>query len=99
MTGPTPPSLDPMFVWVEMSRRTDDLSRRLDHMDQTGTRGVDGLRTEVRQLATDLGEHEKQHAAAAAQQRTFRQWAIGLTTAGILALLGNPFLVLFLTHH
>lgn len=90
-------TIDPMFVWVEMTRRTDALSTRLDHIDASGTRGVDGLRAEVRALAADLVEHEKQHAQAAADQRTFRRWAIGLVTAGIAAMLSNPFLVLVLT--
>ena len=89
--------LDPMFIWVEMNRRVDDLSARLDRMDENGTRGVDGLRIEVRELRVDLNAHEDLHRKSAEEQATARRWFVGLAVSGVLALLANPLLVLWLT--
>jgi hypothetical protein len=91
-------ALDPMFVWIELNRRVDALVGRVNGLDEHGSRGVDVLRVELAQLRKDLGDHEELHRQAEANQRTLRQWAIGLVIVGILALVSNPFLVYWLTH-
>jgi CHASE3 domain sensor protein len=116
VAGATPPAgPDPMFVWVELNRRVDSvrvdmeshvvaLETRIERMDMGGTRGVDGIRIELRELRADLNAHEEQHVKAAAaatvaaqQQESARRWFIGLAITGVLAVLANPLLVLVLT--
>lgn len=81
---------------MELNRRLDHLTGRVDHMDEKGTRGVDGLRVEVRELATDLARHEVKHEKASEDQRSFRRWIVGIIVAALLTVIANPFLVIWL---
>src|SRR5262245_12642788 len=78
--------LSPTFVWVELNRRMDMLSRTVDDLDKHGSRGVDGLRVEVGRLRSDLEEHEKNHKQAEQDQRTARRWLVGTVVSLIVPL-------------
>jgi hypothetical protein len=73
--------LSPTFVWIEMNRRIDALARRVDGLDEHGSRGINGLRTEVARLGHDLEEHERQHQAQVSEQRTARRFTLGAVIA------------------
>lgn len=69
---------------AELAADLDRTTGRLDRLDEHGSRGVEALRLELRQLRTDLEAHEGMHAQAAQDQRTARRWMIGLV-AGLIA--------------
>ena len=80
-----PVPLSPMFIWSELkaqaqdfTRRVDALGIRLDHLDQYGTRGVEALGAEVRQLRTDMEAHETLHDRQHTEQLSARRWFIGI---------------------
>jgi hypothetical protein len=73
--------LSPTFVWIETNRRIDALSLRVDALDEHGSRGVDGLRTEVARLGRDLEEHEREHQRSAVEQRASRRFTLGAVIA------------------
>jgi len=83
--------LSPTFVWIEMNRRVDALARRVDGLDEHGSRGINGLRTEVARLGLDLEEHEREHQRQAAEQRTARRF----TLAAVIALVTPLYPTLF----
>lgn len=97
MAPDLPPSapLSPTFVWVELNRRIDDNKRRLDALDEHGTRGVDSLKQEVVRLRSDLEGHEKLHQRQADDQRTSRRWFVGTTIALVTPL--YPLLIWLIT--
>ncbi len=77
-----------------MDRRIDESFKKLDNLDQYGSRGVEGLRAEVRSLRQDWIDHERQHERTA----TNLKWAIGLTIGSVIAMVG-PLYPLLLGHH
>lgn len=87
--------LSVMFVWMELNRRVDAIVRRLEQLDEHGTRGVDALKGEVRQLGKDMSEHEKAHQRTADQQQTNRRWMIGTLIALVTPL--YPLLIWLIT--
>jgi hypothetical protein len=60
-----------------------ELSQRITHLDEHGSRGVDALRTQFATLQRDLTEHEQLHAEQARQQLTARRFMIG-TVVGLV---------------
>ena len=98
----TEPHLSSAFVWMETNRRLDSaiaeskaalllLTARLERLDEHGSRGVDLLRVEVKNLREDMTTHEKTHEEAAEQareaakeQRIARRWLIGVVVALIV---------------
>jgi hypothetical protein len=89
MTSAAPPGgqdMSPMFVWMEINRRMDGVVRRIERLDEYGSRGVDGLRTEVARLRQDFGDHETAHEQARRDQVSGRRWLIGILIAVITPL-------------
>lgn len=78
-------------------REFERLERRVDHLDQTGTRGVGVLTERVADLAKDVAKlealmeaHERQHEQDRQERAAGRRWLIGTIAAmssGILALI------------
>ncbi len=95
---PKPVAQSDFLLWREVDRldkRIDDTGKRLDSLDQFGTRGIDGLRAEVRSLREDWNMHEAQH-----QQTTANiKWAIGLTIGAVVAAVGPLYPVLLYRLH
>lgn len=82
----TPLEMSTTFVWMEINRRVDSLSHRVDRLDEHGTRGVDALRTEVARLRTDFVDHETSHEKARLEAVSGRRWLIGILLAAIAPL-------------
>lgn len=86
-TSPAGPlGMSPDFVWMEINRRVDSLAHRVDRLDEHGTRGVERLASEVRQLRTDFLDHEGTHEAARKETVSARRWLIGITVAVVTPL-------------
>jgi hypothetical protein len=80
-----------------------DNARRLDVIDQAGTRGVGALSVQVAEVIKDvsdmrreLDEHGKQHQAEAAARQSGRRWLVGSAIALVAAVEGP---LLFLVTH
>lgn len=76
-----PPLLSPTFVWVEVNRRIDAITHRVDALDSHGSRGVDSLRLELGRLREDLEGHERSHERQTAEQRSSRRFTLGTIVA------------------
>jgi hypothetical protein len=84
----SPPGLEmsPAFVWMEINRRVDVLTHKLERLDEHGTRGVDALRNDVARLRQDYAEHEASHKTARDDQVSGRRWLVGIFIATITPL-------------
>lgn len=71
-----------------LERRVEDIFRRLEAIDQGGTRGVAVLQLQITDLSKDFAAHEEQHKIAEARRLSGRRWAIALTVAAIAAVDG-----------
>jgi DNA invertase Pin-like site-specific DNA recombinase len=69
-----------------LTRRMEAVDRRIDHLDEHGTRGVDALRAAFTTLQRDLADHEALHAEQARTQIASRRWLIGLVVGLITPL-------------
>ena len=83
-TPPGPGAGATLQMWRDIDRlerrveaAVSDLTRRLEHLDEHGSRGVDGLRQQFATLQRDLAEHEAMHAETSRQQVQARRWMIG----------------------
>ena len=80
----------------------DDLrmiTRRLDQIDATGTRGVAVLAVQVQELAKDWARHEQAHETERRERAAGRRWLIGMAVAAIAAIDGPIVTVLLAVHH
>jgi hypothetical protein len=95
--------LDQLTGW--MTR----LERRIEELDQLGTRGMGAVVTQIAGLAQDLGEvageqraaqddHRRQHDREQSQRASGRRWLITLGVTNAVAVLG-PWLTVILTRH
>lgn len=95
---PRPSATDPNFLlWREvdrLDRRIDAGERRMEQMDQTGTRGVAALQQQVAGLAADIREHETKHEEERREMARHRQWLIGIVVTVLLALVGPLYPIL-----
>jgi hypothetical protein len=87
----TPVTLDPVVLAREiyhLERRIDGAERRIEQIDETGTRGVIGLTVQLTELTKDIGriESELQRLQTKATASA-RYWLT--TTLAILALLAT----------
>lgn len=71
-----------------LAERVSENARRLDTIDQGGTRGVAVVQLQITELAKDFAKHEEQHTAAEARRLSGRRWAIALGVAAIAAIDG-----------
>lgn len=78
----------------EPASRNDlrDLARRVDMLDEHGTRGVGVLAVQVQEIAKDvarletqLAEHAKEHQRAERDRIAGRRWLIGAVIGAIAA--------------
>jgi hypothetical protein len=99
--GPRPATTDPNFLlWREvdrLDRRSEALDRRIDLLDQNGSRGVTALKQAVEQLSSDLRTHEQQHADERRELVRNRQWLIGIVVTIMLFLVGPLYPILLLS--
>lgn len=101
MTHPSAPRpVDPadsnFLLWREVDRLERSIeanARRIDHLDEHGSRGVDALKTQIEQIRKDFLDHEDMHTEAARQAIEAarqavqaRRWTIGLLVALITPL-------------
>lgn len=71
-----------------LQQTVNELYRRLEAIDQGGTRGVAVLQLQITDLAKDFAGHEKLHEVAQSRALTGRRWAIALAVAAIAAIDG-----------
>lgn len=71
-----------------LARRVEDNARRIEAIDQGGTRGVAVLQLQLTDLAKDLAAHEQQHNQLEARRVSGRRWAIALAVAAVAAIDG-----------
>lgn len=93
-----PPSTTPQggadanfLLWREvdrLERSIESQARRMEHLDEHGSRGVDALKGKIEQIRKDFMDHETMHAEAARlaaeaarQAVQSRRWLIGVTIA------------------
>jgi hypothetical protein len=88
-----------------LREQVNDNARRIEAIDQGGTRGVAVLAVQVSELTKDVGqvqhqleEHHKEHEKEAKARVTARRWAIGLA-AGLFAAVESPLVTLLLSRH
>lgn len=99
MTTPEPPAT---------RYELDQLVRRVEAIDQGGTRGIGRMNEQITQLVRDfarvegeLSEHEKYHAQEARQRATDRRWRIGTTIVAfgvLITIMGLLVQIRFGTH-
>lgn len=72
------------------------IAHRIDSLDQTGTRGVGVVQTQLTELAKDMAglatrmdAHEQDHKTDAAERKTARRWLVTAVIAAF-ALLEGP---------
>jgi hypothetical protein len=105
---PSQQALDPTFVYFELGNKITALETRIekhsvqvdariDRMDAGGTRGVEAIRLELTKIRGDFEKHEERHQQDENERKTLRRWAVGLGLGAILALVSNPFLVLWVS--
>lgn len=88
-----------------LSKRVDDNSRRVDELDQTGTRGVGALAVQITEVIKDVSEmrqtlddHNKAHTAERRQLGIDRRWLV-MAIIAALALVETPVLYLVFSRH
>jgi hypothetical protein len=89
------------LLWREVDRLERSIEahgRRMEYLDEHGSRGVDALKGQIEQIRKDFLEHEGTHAESAKLAReaataaaTARRWMIGV----IIALVTPLYPVLF----
>ncbi|HEV8568928.1 MAG TPA: hypothetical protein VGQ92_17910 [Actinoplanes sp.] len=75
---------DNFLLWREVDRLEriiEGQGRRVDHLDEHGSRGVDFLKGQVERIRKDIEEHELAHAEAAKLAVSNRRWLIGILVA------------------
>lgn len=76
------------LLWREvdrLERSLGDHGRRMEYLDEHGSRGVDALKGQIEQIRKDFIDHEGAHSEAAklardaaVQAATARRWMIGV---------------------
>ena len=95
--------LDQLTGWITR------LERRIEELDQLGTRAMGSVITQLANLAQDMGElageqraaqddHRRQHEREQSQRASGRRWLITLGVTNAVAVLG-PWLTVILTRH
>lgn len=77
------------LLWREvdrLERSIDAQGKRMEYLDEHGSRGVDSLKGQIEQIRKDIAEHETAHAEAARLLATNRRWMIGVIVALITPL-------------
>jgi predicted nucleic acid-binding Zn-ribbon protein len=68
------------------NRRVDALESRVQALDEHGSRGMDGLRVELRELSKDMASLETTFAAFRNDLRRSRFWLVGAYLGGLVPL-------------
>lgn len=75
------------------------VTRRLDTIDATGTRGVAVLAVQVQELAKDWARHEQAHETERRERAAGRRWLFMAAVALVAAVDGPIVTVLLALHH
>lgn len=87
MTSPEPAASQREMDQLRSDQRA--LSKRVDDLDNHGSRGILTLQAQVVELVKDMGvltgafeTHQRQHATDARDRATGRRWLVGTGIAG-----------------
>lgn len=89
--------------------RMAELSRRIDRIDEHGTRGIAPLAVQLTEVVKDVAElktemrgwfrdHEDTHRAEERSRLSARRWTIGIIVAAVAAVDG-PLVTILLARH
>lgn len=79
-------------------RRLDASDRRMDQIDQGGTRGVGVLALQIQELTKDFVTHEQLHSRERLERSTMRKWLIA-TLIGLVGAIDGPIVAVLLAVH
>lgn len=74
------------MLWREvdrLERSIDAQGKRMEYLDEHGSRGVDALKGQIEQIRKDIAEHESAHTEAARLLAQNRRWLLG-TIVGLI---------------
>ena len=87
MADGTTPELQAFYREVDATnRRVDALEGRVTALDEHGSRGMEGLRVQLVELAKDLTAMETTFAAFRIDLRRSRYWLVGAYLGGLVPL-------------
>ena len=71
------------------------MTRRIDQIDTTGTRGVAVLAVQLQELAKDYARHEQMHERDEARRVSARRWLF-LAAVAVIAAIDGPLVTVML---
>jgi hypothetical protein len=88
-----------------LKSQVTDSARRIDAIDQSGTRGVGIVQVQLTDLAKDVAAlgarmdtHDREHESEARDRRSSRRWMVA-TAIAFMAMLETPLIYLVSVHH
>lgn len=78
---------------VRITAQVFDIARRVEHLDEHGSRGLQLASDRLSRVATELEQHAREHRDTIRTGVSNRQWLVTtlIATAGLLAALWDKF--------
>ena len=86
------------YEFAELARRMDMMDRRIETIDQGGTRGMAVVAVQIQELTKDFARHELVHERERSSRLNQRRWLAGIFVAAVAAVDGPVVTVLLATH-